>query len=360
MTKEQEAKGRGKTAYGDLDVTRKEMVAPWPGDIVVDWTRNTSRGCLPGRTFKGAPCCFVEADVEDLVLPVAALALIKAGKVATDDIGAFIKEHAGPISLLRVGQQAPLTVYVDAKRRPVIVAGYRRLFAFLILAEYGLLDFVPIVHGKSGQGKIEVIQIEQPKDPEGWLRLASANLAENGKRACSPFDIATACRRFALPPEEHGEYGMGYAKAGEMVAGLTRKGEPLSARMVQRYIQFLAQPPDVVGKVHRGEMTLDSALKKASEEGHGRATGARPGIAHTKLRAIPKGALAEIVGKRESNEQRVLTPKEVENFALWVAGADVKPPSWGPKLLEAAEEAARAAKVEAGKKKAPKRKGEAA
>ena len=135
------------------------------------------------------------------------------------------------------------------------------------------------------------------------------------------------------------------------------RGEPVGAGVVR---VFLAQPPDVVGKVHRGEMTLDSALKQASEEGHGRAVGARPGIAHTKLRAIPKGALAEIVGKREPGEGRVLAPKEVELFALWVAGADVKPPTWGPKLLEVAEEAARAAKVAAGKKKAPRRKGEAA
>jgi hypothetical protein len=335
----------------DLDPNRKEMQALPPEDFTVDWGRNASRA--PVYTLNGKPCCFREEDVEDLTLPGHVLRDIKAGKLKDhENIVAAIKEHAGPISLLRQGQQQPIVVYLNAHKRPVVVSGNRRIFAFLVLAKYGLLDLVPVVHGKSGVGRVEYLVIEQPKDPEGWLRLAQANLAENGKKAATPVDVAWACRRFALPSEEHGEYGLGYAKAGEMVAPLV--GHALSPRAVQRYIQLLSLPPDLLGKVHRGEVSTAAAIRKASEEGHGRSRGTNPGIAHTRLRRIPVGRLAEISDKRQPNADRVFTAKEVEHALRFIAGeADVRAPSWLEKLLEAGEDAARAAKEEGRKKKHP-------
>lgn len=343
-----------KTAYAeDETVTRKEMTGRDPSEIVVDWTRNTSRACL--YTYRGKPACFRVEDVEDLVLPAAALASIKRGEVS--DLPAFINEHAGPISFLRVGQQAPVVVYHDAHKRAVLVAGNRRLFAFLVMQDHGLLDLVPVIHGRAGKGQIEVLAVEQPKDPEGWMRIAAANLAENGRKPCTPVDIAWACRRFALSAEEHGEHGLGHERAGQMVAPLV--GHALSGRMVQRYIQLLSLPPDMLGKVHRGELSANAAIRKASEEGHGRARGSNPGIAHTKLRAIPKGALAEIVARRKEGQGRVLAAEEVERALRYVAGdPEVKePPSWLPALLERGEDAARSAKEAKRSKKAPPRVG---
>jgi hypothetical protein len=346
-----------KTAYADgIDVTRKEMIALLPSEIQVVWTRNTSRACL--YTYRGAPCCFDLRDVEDLVLPAAALAAIKKGEVA--DLPAFINEHAGPISLLRLGQESPVSVYFDGKKRPVLAAGNRRLFAFLVLEEHGLLDLVPVAHGRSGKGKIEAITIEQPKDPEGWMRLATMNVAENGKKPATPVDIAWACRRFALASDdkEHGpgEYGLGYERAGQMVAPLV--GHALSARAVQRYIQILSLPPDVVGQVHRGEISHAAAIRKASEEGHGRARGANPGVPHSKLRRISAEVLTEIAARRKPGDGRVFTAREFYNALRYVAGdTEAKAPSWLNELLERGEDAARAAKEAKGKKKAPPRAG---
>ena len=338
-----------KRAYDtSLDVTRKELMAFRPSEVQVDWRRNTSRAAI--YSFEGRPCSYRPEDVEDLVLPVAALATIAAGGV--DDIPALIAEHAGPVSMLRMGQTDPITVFFNGKKHPVVAAGYRRMFAFLLMEQHGLLDHVPVAHGRAGAGKIEALVIEQPLDPDGWLRVAGANLAENAKKPASPIDIAWALRRLALPAADGGEFGLGPKEAGIRVSSLL--GAPLATRSVARYLQLLSLPMDLQASLHRGEVTMAAALQRASEEGHGRATGSRSSVKHSVLRRIPRGTLEKVVARRRPSDDRLISAAEVELYTLWIAGEDVTPPSWGPALLEASEEAALAAKTTKRKKAPPK------
>jgi len=64
MTKAQEESGKGKTAY-NVEAKRKEMPAFRPSDIIVDWEQNTSNACI--YKLDGAPCCYCDDDVVDLV-----------------------------------------------------------------------------------------------------------------------------------------------------------------------------------------------------------------------------------------------------------------------------------------------------
>src|SRR5690606_35996125 len=89
------------------------------------------------------------------------------------------------------------------------------------------------------------------------------------------------------------------------------------------------------------------ALRKASDEGHGRARGSNPGIKHTELRKVVPGLLGEITSRRMPNEHRIFSAKEVEDAMLWIGGADVTPPDWAPKLLEKSAEAYKAEREKA-------------
>jgi hypothetical protein len=314
------------TPYADdLDMARGEMPKFRPSEILVDWRQNKSRALV--YKWKGEECNFCEDDVSDLVDP-------------NDET-----------SILRAGLQQPLVVYLNAQKRPVLVSGFRRLFALLVLEERGLLDHVPILRGK-GSGYAECVVVAQPKDDEGWKRVALANLAENKKKSCSSLDIAWAIERIAFPAGDRkhprGELGLGLAAAGELVKGLTRDGNPITERSCKRYLQLLKMPKTTQGAVHRGEMTMEAAINEASRMGHGDSKGPRSSVKHTVLRRIPEGKLAELVKRRQPAGDRLLTADEVEAFVQWISGVpDVEPPDWGPKLIEAAEQAKNTPKSEA-------------
>jgi hypothetical protein len=304
------------TPYADdLDMGRGEMPKFRPSDVIVNWHQNTSRA--PFYKWKGVECCFCEDDVADLTDP--------------DD----------ETSILRAGLKQPIIVYLNAHKRPVLIAGYRRLFALLVLEERGLLEEVPILRGK-GSGYIECVVEPQPKDDDGWKRVALSNLAENKRKPATPLDIAWAIRRIAFSATEMkgGELGLGLAAAGEMVKGLTPDGKPLAERTCKRYLQLLKMPKGTQGAVHRGEMSLLDAVSEASRMGHGDSKGPRVQVKHTVLRRIPEGKLAEIVGRRQPAGDRLISADEVEGFALAIAGAPgAVMPEWGKKLIEAAEQA---------------------
>lgn len=217
-------------------------------DLVVDYTQNYARACL--YTYKGKPCCF-HADEPHVVELMQ--------------------------SLLRSGQQQPIKVYADGRGRPTVAAGFRRVFAFSVLADLKQVDQIPDSDG----GRIMAIKGPAPKSPEDYLALADANLAENDRRAPSPVDVAHALRRFALGLDEYGEFALGKEEAGRRIAAIT--GHSLSVPQVSKYLQLLALPPSILGQVHRGELAMSTALRAASESGQGKARGPRPGLRKSEI-----------------------------------------------------------------------------
>lgn len=220
-------------------------------DLVVDYTQNYARACL--YKYKGNPCCFSAKEPHVVELME---------------------------SLLANGQQQPVKVFADGRGRPNVAAGFRRVFAFSLLVDQGRAGEIPDSDG----GRIMAIKGPAPKSPEDYLALADANLAENNRRAPSAIDVAHALRRFALGMDDHGEFGLGKEEAGRRIAAIT--GRSLSTPAVAKYLQLLALPLGVQGQVHRGELTMSTALAQASQNGQGKAHGPRPGIRRSEMRQL--------------------------------------------------------------------------
>lgn len=237
--------------HGSIDAKAGRHARFFVEDLVVDYTRNYARACL--YRYKGQPCCFSAKE-----------------------------EHVRELqaSLLSEGQVQPILVYADGLGRPVVHAGFRRVFAFSLLADAGKAEQIP---GSDG-GRITALKIAAPKSPEEHLAAAQSNLHENMRRPPSAVDIAFTLRRFALDLDEHGEFGLGRLEAGRRIAAVT--GQPLSVTQVGKYLQLLALSPAVLGQVHRGETTMSAALAEASKKGEGRARGPQAGIRRAEMRRL--------------------------------------------------------------------------
>jgi hypothetical protein len=290
-----------KTGWSDrIDVKAGRHARFFIKDVICDYTLNYARSSL--YTYKDKPCCFSpdDPDIKDL----------KA-------------------SILSQGQLEPIRVWSDNLGRPHVHSGYRRFFAFCLLADDGLLDQIP-----NADGRITAIKVSTPKKPEDHLASAEDNLHENMKKPPTPVDIAFTLRRFALSMAEGGEFGLGKKEAGLRIAKVV--GHPMSETYVGKHLLLLSLRPAVLAQVHRGDLPMARALREASKNGEGRSRGPQNRIKLPELRALADHM-----------------PKGYRELAMFIVGASEDEPEVIGQARSKLEQAQAAAAAEA-KKAAPK------
>jgi hypothetical protein len=267
-----------------------------PELIVVDHRQNHRAAWLtwtpPGGDGSTAPCCFSEADVEELIGNLVALQ-----------------------------QQLPVDCWVDGKGFLHLAEGYRRHFAFTVAASRGI-----VIDSPKGPGLIKFRRVPRAKLPADQLVAMDRNVSENvQRRGLSALDIAFNMRTYTDAPASGG-FGLTYDEAAARLQ--------VSTSHARKCMQVLGAGPafkrEWFPRLHRG-VAIERAVAAMRKAGEGNTAGKQAGL--------PKSGMTRALRYAAEHEDRAcpsapLCPAHAERLLRVITGVDAVDGKTPPCVIE--------------------------